>query len=391
MFSYLIKCLWRRPLPALGVLIFSAVVSAVLCALHAGILAETRNYERTYDDIPVEVSVTDLSGTKADRLQIPGWVLELFTGEGKFQPDISEFVSDIQIKLRQDIEDGTYKELVGISGLSIAKELSKENGGSISWYPGYDETVFSTDEWVCVLPESKAQDQQKIPLRFTYRVDEDTVNEFECVLTVAGTYRSSLGDIWVFCPLEVTEQVFRGLEKDRSIDAVSTRVTDNSQLEALRERAGLWFAQPDPTGAKTEWGYGGHEYYLFALDINDRLLKDASLTLENSIFINTLCTYLVFLLSAGAGFFISLLMIRQRKREITLMRSLGTGSFSVFSGIFLEQAVLAVAGILLGGACFRWEPADRLEVFAGVYLLGLILALSLYLRNRLLTAAKEDE
>ena len=201
---------------------------------------------------------------------------------------------------------------------------------------------------------------------------------------------SGMGSTMIFCPLAVAEEVFLGLAADREIDAISARVTDNRKLEDFRKIAGYWFAEPNPTGAKTEWNFAGYKYYPYALDIDDSLLRAAENSLENSLFINGLCTWLIFGLSAGAGFFISFLMIRQRKREIALMRTLGTGQGSIFLGLLTEQLLLVVLGIGIGGLWFRWQPAQRLLGFGFVYLLGLLCALAVFLRNNLILAIKEE-
>ena len=113
--------------------------------------------------------------------------------------------------------------------------------------------------------------------------------------------------------------------------------------------------------------------------------------MKSSMQLNKLASVVVFILSAGAGFFTGFLIIRARKREIALMRTLGASHAAIFLDLALEQTVCVLAGILLGGIVFLWQPIDRLAIFGGIYAAGLALALVIFLRKNLLTTIKEDE
>lgn len=391
MIPYLRARLLRKPVPSLAVLLCAAVLTFSLCALQASNDAAQARYEELYRTLPVGVNVTNLSGTKSDDLAIPGWVLELFNGEGLFSLDLDEYVTDLQVRLRYPIMSGPGSTLIGVSSLSIARELAQEHNGAVTWLDGYDEAVLATEEAVCIISEQVAGEMEEAELLFSYSRDPlSPPTTYSCTLKIVGTYVSDKGSTMVFCPLAVAEQVYRGLEADREIDAISARVIDNQKLPEFRKFAGYWFADPNPTGAKTEWDFAGYQYYPYALDTDDSLLRAAESTLENSLFVNGLCTWLIFGLSAGAGFFISFLMIRQRKREIALMRTMGTGQGSILLGLLAEQMILVVLGITLGGCWFRWQPMERLVFFGMVYLAGLLIALAVFLRSNLILAIKEE-
>lgn len=390
MLSYLIKRNLRRPLSGLLVILFGLIMTLSLCALQTANEAAQARYDQMYDSIPVEVSVTNLSGTRSDNLEIPGWVMGLFDGEGVFTLDLADFVTDLQVKLRLPITEGPAHTLIGISSLEIASELSQEQNGSVIWRDGYDESILQSGDMVCIVPESLSE-RNKIRLVFQHKLDSGEFREYECGLTVVGTYVSDKGEGMLFCPLEVTEIIHQKLGQDRQIDAIRGRLKNNRDLAAFEKQAGYWFASPNPTGAKTPWNFGGYAYYPYALDVDDSLLKAAALSLENSLFINGVCTWLILVISAGAGFFISFLMIRQRKREIALMRTLGTGTGSILAGILVEQTALLLVGAVLGGVWFGWNPKERIGLFCGVYFAGLISALAVFLKNNLLRAIKEDE
>lgn len=82
-------------------------------------------------------------------------------------------------------------------------------------------------------------------------------------------------------------------------------------------------------------------------------------------------------ISVGLGFLIANLLLRGRRREIALLRSVGTGNAKVFWSLFWEQLFLCVPGVLLGlGGVFAVmgtvDPGQtwKLGLFALCYLLG---------------------
>ena len=92
--------------------------------------------------------------------------------------------------------------------------------------------------------------------------------------------------------------------------------------------------------------------YCFALDINDSQLVQAKINLNNSMAVNFIAVVLVFVMSIGAGALVGFLMIRSRKREIIIMRSVGTSNHQIYGGFVFEQMVYVVLGTLAGGAYF---------------------------------------
>ena len=84
-------------------------------------------------------------------------------------------------------------------------------------------------------------------------------------------------------------------------------------------------------------------------------------------------------------------MIRSRKREIALMRTLGTSNRIVCMELEIEQILCVAAGVIIGGSYSLWEPLGQLCLFAGIYIAGLTAALLVFIRANLLATMKEDE
>ena len=398
MIKHTLKRMMRAPVEALAVLLFGAIIAGAICGLHAANEEAARNYETVYHTIPVKLTVTNLSATRSTDLEAPGWVLDVFTGESVYPRDISAYVKDISVKCSHRIDKvngiSVAANLVGISRLESVGELSSESGGSVNWWDGYDETAFDQGGAVCIVPESMLglleEGTTELVMDFSYTQEygyKETV-ERQYTLAVAGTYSGSGS---VYCPYRQVEQVYISLGEEREIDSLSATLVDNDLLEELRSVSTYWFPAPNAKGTQTPWGKYGFEYYPYALDINDDLLVKTATTMQNTITVNRVCGAVIYVLSAGAGFLIGFLMVRSRKREIALMRTMGTPDSSIYFGFVLEQMLCVVVGIALGGAYNRWEPIERLGILAAIYFVGLTAALVIFLRKNLLTTIKEDE
>ena len=401
MFANLFKRFRRAPLPALAVAVLAMVLAAALCGLDAANTTQQLKYEEMRRTVPVNLQVTNLSATRRDGLECPRWVHNAFTGMGlKEERSLAQYVKDVQCKMSYYVGAvnvlGTDVDLtvVGITSPNAAPDLAQRQTG-IQWFDGYDESVLQTDQFVCLIPRNLLPEDYdgSAPLEFSFHTEYgdgfSAPGAADHTLTVVGTH--SAGEELVYCPYQAVRKIYTSVSRTVELDAVSATLVDNELLEEFRERSKIWFAEPNATGERTSWDYSYYFWYPYALEIDTSLLDRAELTLKAGLLLNQLCAYLVFLLSAGAGFFIGFLMIRQRKREISLMRTMGTPPSTVFFSYALEQVVCVVVGAAIGGAPFLWQPAQRLGWFLALYFVGLAVALLIFLHKNLISATKEGE
>lgn len=395
----------RRPLFSAAMLLFAAVMTVVLCYLHRSGAEEMNSYQKTYASVPVTFRVSDLDGSKPGHIQ--GWIADLFSDRG-MKPNLEPFVGQLYTRVSMNGEyvvDIVYDEfgdpveikepilVTGIASLYVAEELTEDWGGAVCWYEGYDESILSTDAQVCLVPESmKELKEVKIYYVHTYMInDTDSVTmRTNHTLTVAGYYIDK-GNSRLYCPYPEMQQIHAQLGASKELEELCAVLNDNNLLPQLREIAAGWFAEPNPSGDQTPWGQYSYEYYLYALDIDDYMLRSLESNMKSSVRLNQLASVVVFILSAAAGFLTGFLVIRARKREVALMRTMGASQVEIFQELALEQMLCLLAGIFLGGALFLWRAVGRLALFAGIYFVGLSVALVIFLRKNLLTTIKEDE
>lgn len=394
----------RAPTFAISVILLSAILAGSLCSLHAANKAEQRNFEMLWQNTPVKLIVTNLSATRRDKLNAPTFVFQAFNTT-TVKNNLTEYVKDVQMKASHAV-DSVYFEsaervashMVGITDLDISGKLLNAGREQIQWFDGYSAEILKQQRDVCLIPESWIDEGTDLaaPLSltaiFSYSSDSPTnpaTYTASYTFTVIGTHRAS--EDLLYCPFKTMQMIFRKVSHPLELDAIQATLVDNDLQDEIREAAKAWFAEPNPTGAKTRWDYSWYFYYLYALDIDNDQLISAERTLKTSMLVNEICAYLLFVLSAGASFFVGFLMIRHRRREISLMRTLGTANGRIFLEFAFEQIIFAILGAGLGALPFLWQPIERLTAFVGIYVFSLCIALVVFLNTNLLSTMKEAE
>ena len=400
----------REPLVYAAVLLFAAVLSVILCHMQKSQEDELKSFQETYHTVPVYFTVTDLDGSQLRGARsIEGWVVDLFIPRSYRISDLDfvRFIKELKIRMEIEAIPGEFEwldqndffmklsaaeaaPLVGISSVRVAQELTPEYNGEIHWCEGYGEEVLETEQLVCLVSDDYTGGDEVV-LSVVHN-DSNTGEKvlYTFTLTVVGHFKSD-GTSRIYCPYLVAENICNKLHIKKEIYCISATLVDNDLLDELRETASLWFAEPTPGGALTPWGKFGYKNYPYAMDINDALLQHLMTTLKNIMTINRVSSVLIFVMSALAGFLVGFLVIRSRKREITLMRTLGCSNRRIYAEFALEQLLCILGGVLLGGGYTLWHPLWKLAAFTAINFVGLSTALIVFLNVNLLSTVKEDE
>lgn len=396
MFFYQFRRMKRSPVASVAVLVFAAVLVFILCALHASTLREQAEYERVVEETPIILEVTNLNGTMKSGLELPNWVVNVFMGG--VRDSLKEYVKDVRVDASYTTEsveiNGKFLEIAQwhVSGIRDESQIPLIDDQKITWLPGFDASLLMSSERICLIPDSMVKEElpETVMLHFFAVSDSPTspgVHYYDLELTVAGTYPGNS----IYCPFIIMRNIYSNLGKKLVADSISATLIDNNLQQEATERARLWFPEPDLSGKRIPWGYSWYVYYPFALRVDDSQLLAAKSAVESSILINSICTVIVFVISAAAGFLVGFLMIRSRKKEIALMRTMGTGNLSVFFGMLFEQMACVLLGAAIGGAFSLWQPIQRIGLFVGIYAVGLMIALVVFMSTNLLSSLKEDE
>lgn len=404
MFSYLITRTRRKMLPCIYILVLSLTFSAILCMLHKANAQEVADYEWTSQNVPIALRVSNLTGLRTKDLDAPAWVETVFgVNESLWSlpNSLTDYVKDVESQATAPVnsafvngEPASFSNLIGITSPTQLEKNQDHTGSPITWLEGYDASCLTGQEAVCLIPEG-SWDLSQGPLT----IEVETVLESagmqpvpvyaQTTFQVVGTYAGGGNDL--LCPYYIMRLVYSKSDVPVVVDSLTAYLKDNSQLSQVQQVAANWFAEPNPTGTPTPWGKWEYVYYPYALIVDDSQHVNAKESMQTSLLINGICTVLVFALSAGISFFVGFLIIRTRKKEILRMRTMGTPTWSIFLGFATEQMLCVLLGAFLGGLPFLWQPMQQIFVFIGIYAIGLVISLLVFLRKNLLSTMKEEE
>lgn len=398
----------REPMTCLAAILFTAILTVILCFLHRSHEEEMQDLTNTYYNTPITFEVCWLDGSRLyDSAPASGHFADLmpglFLGNGWYQSEMKDMIKDLELRMsslrgtepeevgRKYPGTDIYRlfgwDMVGITSADAAKDQPSQFNDLIEWEEGYDESIFQTDQFVCIVPSYYEGPEDVV----TLDIDRSNGKVLTRTFQIVGRF-SEENNYNMYCPYATAEEIYLSLSKPKELELISGKLINNDDLEKFKEAAAEWFATPNPMGEPTPWDNPfGYESYPLAMDIDDSQLAGLMKEMEQSILINQIAAALVFALSAGAGFLTGFLVIRARKREIGLMRTLGTSNITVCMELEMEQVLCVAAGVILGGSYALWEPLGQLCIFAGVYIAGLTAALLVFTRANLLATMKEDE
>lgn len=290
-----------------------------LLAFSNSIRMSEATLDATYDRVTVSAHVAG-----RDAVQLPRIPEQLYQ-------DIlaSGFVSSSYAMAQQQVNQSFL--LRGLDHVTADPALA-EYAPYIQWSAGYDPETFGGETAVCVAPRSAGYQLGDV---FLTPIGVSTGIQKE--LTVVGLYGYELSETAnvFYCPLETLRVAFTennlsffycGLEMD---------------LRNLRELDRF----------KAEMRELGMETGTARMVVNDSILREVTAQLKQHVRLLHTLFPIFLLLVAGIGFGLSFLLLRGRRREAAVMRSLGTKRQRVFTVLLLETAMQAACGALLGTAC----------------------------------------
>lgn len=226
----------------------------------------------------------------------------------------------------------------------------------VEWMAGYDRSVFDGDAMVCLVPDL---------LRHDYKETwELSIGKSVYTFTVAGVYGNAFsnGDdgFVYYCPVNTLKKIYETAEKDFTYCSMEMDLQNLTELDEFKAQM-----------KKLELDSGDTR-----MVINDSQLQTITAQLKRQVrLLETLLPVLLVLIAA-IGFGSSFLLLRGRKREAAVLRSLGMRRSAVFTSFLVENLLQAILGLLIG-CVVGWfafgsgalQP-KYLAALLGCYLLG---------------------
>ena len=207
---------------------------------------------------------------------------------------------------------------------NLAAELSY-----VQWQEGWDSSLFGGSGPVCLAPRGAGLELGET---MVFPLKKDSPETLE--LTVVGLYGSYGGGMLqrFYCPLTPLREAFlaAGLSFNYSgLDVVFTGLENLETFKAAMLEQGLHTGE-----AK--------------LRIDDTLMQQTTGQLKQQIALLEGLLPVLLVLVAAIGFVLSFLLLRGRKKEAAVLRSLGMRRNAVFTVLLGETALQAAIGCLSG-------------------------------------------
>ena len=396
MTPYFFKQMRKRTSLCLVVVLTALAFSLALCMLQRSRAQMAARIEEVYDNLEVRCSVTNLTGTQSDRLNLPEWVLRLFTTgmtTGNFQEDglFTPYVRDVQVRSTVYCTQpgGTVPHaLSGITGLAADSSLLASSGCTVIWREGFGEDMFQGRGFSLLLPEEQAQlvdGDGYVTLEFTGVEGDNIRHRF----LAAGTYTGGSGRL--YCSWWVVRQLCEETYGGLTLDSLSAAMADNRKIgEFWDGYASRYFVAPTKDGTPVPWeGSRLYRTYPFALAVYDDVLVKTVEQLQQNQRLLGLVSWLLGLASFGVGAVFSILLLRHRSRELKLQFILGQSRGSILVWALTEHGILSLLGVIIGAGgfwlAFRTAPAwGAAAGFWVMNLAGTALAYLLTMRRKFL-------
>ena len=220
-----------------------------------------------------------------------------------------------------------------------------------TWMDGYDAGLFQQAEAVCVVSANSGLELGDLQECFL----EDKENLLQ--MKIVGVYDiPDAGDIsTIFCSLPWLEHACLEQDVPMKYCELDMELTNLRKLEVFKMQM-------------RELGMDSGSTHLV---INDALLREVTSQLNRQIRLLESVLPILLALVAGIGFGLSYLLLRGRKREGAVMRSLGMKRTQVFSVLLIENLLQAILGSLLGCVCVAAVlGADAMQFHYAVFLIG---------------------
>lgn len=404
---YLFRRMGRRKKLCFTVCIIAFVTVFLIYGLHIGDRAMGRKIDEIYDNSVVTCSVTNLTGTQSDNLQLSPWVVHLFQEPAEDNVHIPEtsfldYVKDVQMKISmRGSVSGQSIDLIGITALAADHSLRPEEN-TVSWFAGFDDAVFSGTDPVCMVSEDichslgfSSDAGGCISLEVYGKFNHNVVSALN--LTIAGICNGKQGTI--YCPWAVAADTYTAINGGISADCIYATILDNRKIAEFEERCvSKYFAKVDPQGKPQLWEDSAiYETYPYAFAIYDGTMAETISSLRQNQSVYRIFMKIILVLTLGIGFIIGNLSAKQRQKELALQYVLGLSKGMIFAEVWVEYQVMSGIGFAAAIAVL-WvisgvaPPWGYLAAAFGVNCIGVALAaLSVLRREDILQVVKRGD
>lgn len=385
------RALKRRKWRNLAAFAVALMVTQLLNLYSRTISQSTETLAGLYKQIPVNGYITSAEGN-TEELTIDEDVVAKLVGTGYiaasvFKKSMAGYPGSIN-----DLEGNALKNTVLNSSPLIGTNSIEALPGPPVYFEGWSGSLLSTAEAVCYVNQDDLDLWDWTPgnkLIYTV-VDINSMSSCSVELLIVGAYKGSRRPAPIYCPLAVIDNLRQQLGLPLCFNSASFSLQNKNRLDHFRRLLlGLGFI-PQTNGL----GCGERLSFL----IDDGQLKKATGNLQGHLDFIVSLYPLILLLLGSLGLVTAHLLIRLRKPEYAVMRTLGASKGVSFLVYFIEQALICLLGVtsslfllLLAGHLITARLFAVVGSYVLLYFIGASMAILAFSRAKVLTILTDKE
>ncbi len=308
---------WMASILLIAVAVMGAFAAMLLENLTA---RQEAALEHTLDNTTILCTVTSERGTDSGRLGMPSSVVEELL-DGELAAHITDLRASATVYPMRTENSPVIARIYRILNPDSAAQAL-----SILYREGYDESLFSGREMVCVASPELAGEWLEVKLT------ELTTLRLRVVGTVEGDQEGT-----IYIPFFMPYQP--GGAISFQVDRCSFSLPNARNLEVCRELLYQHFVVPSLENQDTgAWG----------LLLHDDVLESALAEVRANLDMLRLLLPVLLVLCGAIGFFAGFLAIRGRQKEFAILRCMGLSRYRVLGLVLLELSLFALLGTGLG-------------------------------------------
>ena len=324
-FKYAFRSLRSRIWEALAFAATVFLCLVLLLAIHGVIAQRQAELDGVYQNTEIGCVVTDATGGTRSGLSIPAEYLGLFREGGALYEHVTGLACHATASF---LLLGEERVPLNLLNTLDAVALFAEN--PVTYVDGYGDADLFGREAVAIIPEgllSHVAADGSLTLSFPPR------GESSLTVRVIGTYPSDTAAVYL--PLEAGQGLLEGSVNQITLRALSFCVADNRTLSETKKALGKYFIAADPIHQGSS---------RFGLWMDDATFIDTVMVLERSIALLALFRTVLWVLSSGVCLLVIFLLLRRRRHELAMMRSMGCGPLLLYGQVLCEMTVCFVFG-----------------------------------------------
>lgn len=364
-----------------------AAASVLLLWMNGQLAAQQEELARLYADFEITCTVSNVSGSDTQHLNITPKYYELCYKEGG---KLYDHTADLLLSARVPVyglyegeespltraeEDKAVASLVAVTALPDQM--------AVTYRQGYEAADMGGAGLYCLIPEGLTVGET-LALQLNREAEATAFH-------VIGTYRADTAAVDLYVPFGAFETVAHARGVIPYANSMTFTLADNRRLDEAKEIMQKYFL---PVGSDVDSAWGSQ----LAMSVHDGLFLDSVRMIERSIRLYGGMLVLLYLLTAGLATLVCFFTVRGRRRELAMLRSMGAPRRLIYGLVYAEYIPAFLVSVPTVAALFAlvWVPVDGgawavLGICFLCYLAGIGVAAWLCSRGHIMTTVKGGE